>query len=311
MRDKKRKSVFRFAHFTMGTTFEIMLAEEDEDYARQISQAVFAEIDRIKEIISRFNPTSEIGQINRLRAGQSLRIGVETYECLKTALMVQSQTNGAFDINIGSLMKYRGELLFEKQLTRVDILEHLELSQKSRGFAVKYLPAKEMEKSIELDLDLDLGGIGKGYALDCTPEILSDWGVDRVLVHGGTSTALSIGTPPEGQGHRKGWPIGIGGDWECPKTPKKFFLKDRALSGSGTEVKGDHIFDPRTNKPAKGHLSAWVSHPSAAVADALSTAFMVMNTEEVRDYCKEHPDVWTMVVIDSQTCEVFNPDISQ
>ncbi len=308
MMDKKRKSVFRFANFAMGTTFEIMLAEEDEDYARQISQAVFAEIDRIKDLTTRFNPTSEIGQINRLRAGQSLRIGIETYECLKTALMLQSQTTGAFDINVGSLMKYRGEPLFDKQFPRVDILEYLELSQKSRGYAVKCLTDKEMEKPIVLDLDL--GGIGKGYALDCTLEILSDWGVDRALVHGGTSTALAVGTPPEGEGQRKGWPVGIGGEWKCPNTPKKFFLKDRALSGSGTEVKGDHIFDPRTNKPAKGHLSAWVSHPSAAVADALSTAFMVMNTEEVRIYCKEHPDVWALVVIDPQTCEVFNPNIS-
>jgi thiamine biosynthesis lipoprotein len=308
MRDKKRKSVLRFAHFAMGTTFEIMLAEEDEDYARQISQAVFAEIDRIKDLINRFNPTSEIGQINRLRAGQSLRIGVETYECLKTALMVQSQTNGAFDINVGSLMKYRDAQISESRSPRTDIQKQLELSQKSRGYAVKYLPAKEMEKPAELNLDL--GGIGKGYALDCTREILSDWGVERALVHGGSSTVLAVGTPPEGEGQRKGWPVGIGGDWECPNTPKKFFLKDRALSGSGTEVKGDHIFDPRTNKPAKGHRAAWVSHPSTAVADAFSTAFMVMNTKEVQAYCEEHTDVWALVVIDPKTCEVFNPDIS-
>lgn len=308
MRDKKKKSVFRFAHFAMGTTFEILLAEEDEDYARQISQAVFAEIDRIKDLISRFNPTSEIGQINRLRAGQSLRIGVETYECLKTALMVQSQTNGAFDINVGALMKYGEAQISEYRPPRTDIQKQLKLSQKTRGYVVKYLSAKEMEKPTELSLDL--GGIGKGYALDCTLEILSDWGVERALLHGGTSTALAVGTPPEGLGQKKGWPVRIGGDWECPNTPNKFFLKDRALSGSGTEVKGDHIFDPRTDKPAEGHLGAWVSHPSAAVADALSTAFMVMSAEEVRTYCKEHPDVWAMVVIDPQTCEVFNPDIS-
>ena len=104
--------------------------------------------------------------------------------------------------------------------------------------------------------------------------------------------------------------MGIGGNWECTSTPKKFFLKDRALSGSGTEVKGTHIFNPRTGKPAEGHLAAWVSHPSAAVADALSTAFMVMNTEEVRTYCRGHPDVWALVVIDPQTCEVFNPDLA-
>ena len=308
MRDKKRKSIFRFAHFAMGTTFEILLAENDEDYVRQISQAVFAEIERIKDHISRFNPTSEIGQINRMRAGQSLRIGVETYECLKTALSVQTETDGAFDINIGSLMKYREALISESRPPRTDILTQLDLSEKSRGYAVKYLPTRELEKPTELNLDL--GGIGQGYALDSTLEIFSDWEVKRALVHGGTSTALSIGTPPEGEGQRKGWPVGIGGDWKCPNTPKKFFLKNRALSGSGTEVKGDHIFDPRTNKPAIGHLSVWVSHPSAAVADALSTAFMVMNTEEVRAYCDEHPDVWALVIIDPQTCEVFNPDLA-
>ncbi len=308
MKDKHRKSVFRFAHFAMGTTFEILLAEEDEDYSRQISQAVFAEIDRIKDLISRFNPSSEIGQINRLRAGQSLRIGVETYECLKTALALHSETDGAFDINIGSLMKYREVEISESRPIRTDIQKQLKLFQKSRGYTVKYLPTKEKEKPTEMNLDL--GGIGKGFALDCTLEILSDWGVERALVHGGTSTALALGTPPEGLGQRKGWPVGIGGDWECPNTPKKYFLKDRALSGSGTEVKGDHIFDPRTNKPAKGHRAAWVSHRSGAVADALSTAFMVMNTEEVRAYCDVHPDVWALVVIDPKTCQVFNPDLA-
>jgi thiamine biosynthesis lipoprotein len=292
----------------MGTTFEIMLAEKDEEYARQISQAVFVEIDRIKDIISRFDPTSEIGQINRLRAGQSMRIGVETYDCLNTALMVQSQTQGAFDINIGSLMKYREEQVSESRPPRADIQKQLELSQKSRGYAVKYLPKEGREGPTEMSLDL--GGIGKGYALECTLEILSDWGVEKALVHGGTSTALALGTPPEGPGKKKGWPIRIGGDWECANTPKKFFLKDQALSGSGTEVKGDHIFDPRTNKPAKEHLAAWVSHPSAAVADALSTAFMVMSIEEVRTYCEEHRNVWALVVIDSKNCEVFNPDIA-
>jgi thiamine biosynthesis lipoprotein len=308
MKEKQEKSVFRFAHFSMGTTFEIMLADADEEYACQISQAVFAEIDRIKDLISKFNPSSEVGQINRLRAGQSLRIGVETYQCLKTALSVQAETEGAFDINVGSLMKYREQQSSGSRPPRTDILKQLALSQKTRGYAVKYLPSKERDRPTEMNLDL--GGIGKGYALDSTLEILSDWGVERALVHGGTSTALALGTPPTGLGQKKGWPVGVGGNWECPEMPKKFFLKNRALSGSGTEVKGEHVFDPRTNKPADGHIDAWVSHPSAAVADALSTAFMVMNTEEVQSYCNAHPEVWALVVIDPKTCEVFNPGLA-
>jgi thiamine biosynthesis lipoprotein len=313
MKGKKAKAVSRFAHFSMGTTFELLIAGEDENYAHQVSQAVFAGIDRIEDLFSRFDPSSEIGQINRLSPGQSLRIGVETYECLKTALWVQSQTGGAFDVNVGGLVDFKGKnkpegkTSYDRTHARADILNQLELSRIRGGYAVRFGSPKE-EKNIG-SLSLDLGGIGKGYALDRTLDVFSDWGIERALVHGGTSTAIAMGTPSEGIGRIKGWPVGVGGDWKCPKTPRKFFLKDRALSGSGTEVKGAHIIDPRTGKPARGHLAAWVSHPSATVADALSTAFLVMNTDEVRTFCTEHPDVWALVVIGPQECEIFNPKI--
>lgn len=293
MMDELGKGVYRFAHFSMGTTFEILLAGKDENYSRQVSQAVFAEVDRIEKLFNRFDPCSEIGQINSLRPGQSLRIGIETYECLRTAIWVHAQTHGAFDINIGS---------------RLNLMDRLELSRISQGFMVRIRPFEEETETYPLSLDL--GGIGKGYALDRIPDILFEWDIHRALVHGGTSTALAVSAPPVNGDEKKGWPVGIGGDWACPQIPREFLLRDKALSGSGTEVKGKHILDPRSGKPAEGHLAAWVSHPSAAVADALSTAFMVMSTEEVRDFCGRHPDVWALVVIDSRTCEVFNPDIA-
>ncbi len=308
MMDKLREDVCRFAHFSMNTAFEILIAGKDENYARQVSQAVFAEVDRIEKLFNRFDPCSEIGQINSLLPGQSLRIGVETYECLKTAIWVHTQTHGAFDIDIGSLLKDKSEAVPEYTGSRIDIMGCMELSKVSQGFMVKIRPLGEETET--LTLSLDLGGIGKGYALDRIPDILFDWDIYRALVHGGTSTALAIGAPPKNLSRTMGWPVGIGGDWNCPNAPREFLLRERALSGSGTEVKGKHILDPRSGKPAKGHLAAWISHPSAAVADALSTAFMVMSTEEVRDFCESHPDVWALVVIDSQTCEVFNPDIA-
>jgi len=308
MIDKLGEDVCRFAHFSMGTTFEILIAGKEEDYGRQVSQAVFAEVDRIEKLFNRFDPCSEIGQINSLLPGQSLCIGVETYECLKTAIWVHTQTHRAFDINIGSLLKYKGDVVSESRSPRLNIMEHLELTQEHRGFMVKIRPVEEEKETFAMSLDL--GGIGKGYALDRIPDILFDWDIYQALVHGGTSTALAIGAPPAAGDEKKGWPVGIGGDWNCPQAPREFSLKERTLSGSGTEVKGKHILDPRSGKPAKGHLAAWVSHPSAAVADALSTAFMVLSTEEVRDFCGSHPDVWALVVIDSQTCEVFNSDIA-
>jgi thiamine biosynthesis lipoprotein len=302
------RSVFRFAHQAMGTTFELLIAEKNETYSRQASHAVFSEIDRIENLFSRFNPCSDIGQINNLQPGQSLLVGIETFECLKTAASIQSQTRGAFDVNIGSLVKYKEDNAPAFQKLNSGIMELIDLSRTSQGYMVKICQkeAGSQEKCVQLDL----GGIGKGYALDKILEILSDWDIDNALIHGGTSSALAVGIPADSPAGDKGWPVGIGGTWECAQSPKEFFLKNRALSGSGTEVKGKHIIDPRTRGPAKGHLAAWVSHPSAAVSDALSTAFMVMDTEEVKTFCYSHPEVWALVVIDPQNCQVFNKDVA-
>ena len=311
--------MFRFAHLAMGTTFEIMLDGVDKKYTGQVSQAVFTEIDRLESLFTRFNPGSEIGQINRLQPGQSFTIGVETFDCLQTALCIQARTGGAFDVNIGEQLDLQDKSGKENRLAKIDILEQMKLSHSAHRYSLEILPAVGMTgiqeaheaQALFHTLNLDLGGIGKGFALDKALDLLADWDVESALLHGGTSTALAVGAPSQGQGRHKGWPVAVGGDWNCPQIPEILFLKDRALSGSGTEVKGSHIIDPRTGKPAAGHAAAWVSHPSAAVADALSTAFIVMNSEEVGVFCEYHPDVWALVIIDSHTCEEFNPELRE
>ncbi|MFQ6069222.1 MAG: FAD:protein FMN transferase [Candidatus Aminicenantales bacterium] len=300
---KKEVRVLRFSHFSMATTFELLTPGGDEEYARQVSQAVFAEVDRLERLFNRFDPCSEIGQINLLKPGQSLMIGVETYECLKTALSIWSETRGAFDISFASLLTYKEEKDKALPVDKAGSLQSIELSRTWRGFRLKYSPRFKKEEG--QGACIDLGGIGKGFALDRAAEIVSDWGLERALLHAGTSTALALGSPAHNSSEREGWMVGVGGKWKIKKMKKEFLLKDRALSGSGTEVKGSHIFDPRKGETASGHLAAWASHPSAAVSDALSTAFMAMSTEEVRAFCCEHPEVWAMVIIDPERFEVF------
>jgi len=307
---KNNLPICRFAHFAMGTNFEIVIAGKDEKYGRQASQAVFQEIDRIENLFSRFNPCSEIGQINSLEPGQSLKVGVETFDCLKTAAQIHSQTHGAFDVNIGSLVKYRQELTPKSKKMSPGRIELLSFSSISTGGFIVRIQEEKQGDTVSNGVDLDLGGIGKGYALDKTIDILSDWSIDQALIHGGTSTALAVGAPPDGHSDKNGWPVGIAGNWNCPRAPKEFLLRNRALSGSGTEVKGEHILDPKTGKPAKGHIATWVSHPFADIADALSTAFMVMNTEEVKAYCDSNPEVWALVFMDSKSFKLFNNDIT-
>jgi thiamine biosynthesis lipoprotein len=281
----------RFAHEAMGTTFEVIVAGSDEKYAGQVSQAVFQEIDRLEMLFSRFNTCSEIGQINRLKPGAAMSIGLETYECLKTASLIREETGGAFDVNFRCPRKE----------------ESFEVFRAARGFGVKV--RKSLLSSEEHGVDLDLGGIGKGYALDKAQDILRDWGVERALLHGGTSTALAIGSAPGLSSGERGWPVGVGGIWALADVPKRLLLQERALSGSGTEVKGRHIQDPRTDRPAATALGAWVSHPRAAVADALSTAFMVMKPQDVRGYCEAHVQVWALLILDRGVYQTFNNGI--
>lgn len=246
--EEQNSTLHRFAHDAMATTFEVVIAGEETRYAEQAAAAVFAEIDRIENHLSRFHACSDVSQINRLKPGESMRVGSVVFECLEIASRINTETGGAFDVTV---------------------------------------PA----------VQLDLGGIGKGHALDQAAEILKDWSIDSALIHGGTSTALAIGGISDG-----GWPLGVGGEWgradkKADGGSEKIVLKDAALSGSGTEVKGHHILDPRTGRPASGHLATWVVCPSAAVADALSTAFMVMGTSKVERYCASHPEVSALVVV--------------
>lgn len=291
-------AVFRFTHQAMATLFETMVRGGEGAYAGQAARAVFCEVDRMERLFSRFDPTSDIARLNRLGPGESMAVGVETYECLSLAEEVRREVDGAFDINVRALIKYGGGVGAAR----------LELARTDAGFEVRRVTPEGRRPT---PLDLDLGGIGKGYALDRAVEVLADWSVEDALVHGGTSTAVALGDAPGADSEGgKGWPVGVGAGWPCPEAPSSFRLRGRALSGSGTEVKGRHVLDPRTGLPAGGHAAAWASHPSAAVSDALSTAFMVMTTGEVEAYCRRHPEVWALVVRDYGDCRVFNPDIA-
>jgi FAD:protein FMN transferase len=141
-------------------------------------------------------------------------------------------------------------------------------------------------------VELDLGAIGKGFALDRVVEVLNDWEVSSALLNAGTSTVLALDAPP-GQ---LGWTVGVGGPWGAAAGFDTVTLRSMALSGSGLEVKGEHVIDPHTGKPPEWHQAAWAMCASAGRSDALSTAFLVMQTEEVERYCADHSDVAAIVV---------------
>lgn len=251
----------RFSHEAMATTFEIFIPHEDTRYAQQAAWEAFDEIDGLEAELSRFIENSDISRLNNLAAGQSLRVGSAALECLRLGIRMYAETNGAFDISIGS-----GLCLIKPD---------------EAGHTVQVSSGR---------VQIDLGGIGKGYAVDRMAQLLRDWSIDTALIHSGGSSVLALGSPAG----MKGWPVTLSNP-RSGEQLAQIYLRNRALSGSGLQ-KGPHIIDPRTAQPVKDKLAAWACAPDAAGADALSTAFMVMTPDEAGQYCLRHSDVPAMIV---------------
>ena len=284
-------AVERFKHEAMATTFEAVVAAESKDYAQQAADAVFAEVDQIEKALSRFVETSDVSLINHLAAGEWARVSVYALECLKAAAHVCEDTDGAFDVTIGPLMTcWRNPDRSPRQPSDE------ELAQARARVGMRLLERDDAGQRVRLKVagvQVDLGGIGKGYALDKAVQVLKDWSIKSALLSAGGSSTFGIGGMPG----KEGWPVGVGGVGEDPKPPYVVNLRNASLSGSGVFVKGKHIMNPHTGRPVEDKVAAWSLHPSGTIADALSTAFMVMTAEEVEAYCKKHPETSAMLVL--------------
>jgi len=288
---EKQAAPLRFTHAAMATIFEVLVHGQDPDYAQQAAWAAFDEVDRLEKELSRFIPSSDVSRLSAAPPGKLQRVGVATYECLQAAARVWKDTGGAFDVTVGTLMALwkpkEGEPL--PQVTDAE----LAAARARTGMDLVILGDDEPSAGIKAEgVRIDLGGIGKGYAVDRMVDILGDWGIGRALVHGGLSTVRAIGAPPR----RKGWRINLGDPEDRPENVGVVYLKDMSLSGSGV-VHKKHIVDPRTGRPVESKLGTWSLCESGTVSDALSTAFMVMSPAEVEKYCGEHPRTSGMLVI--------------
>ncbi|UCG50238.1 MAG: FAD:protein FMN transferase [Phycisphaerales bacterium] len=286
----------RFSHDAMATTFEILIVHEDERYARQAAAAAFAEVDRLESELSRYIENSDVARINSLPAGEPLLLGLDTFECLKISARIYAETDGAFDITIGSLLQCWRK---DDGTPRTPSAEDLELARQRTG--THLLQLDETEHTVELSVSpvqVDLGGIGKGFAVDRVAQLLREWSIKIALISGGYSSVLALEAPSGSDG----WPLTLSHPANRGQILARPHLCRAALSGSGVQ-KGGHIISPRTGRPTSGKLAAWSGAPDAATADALSTAFMIMAPEEIRKYCSDHPDTRAMVIMNKREVE--------
>jgi FAD:protein FMN transferase len=244
-------SIHVFNHHAMATQFQVRLAGEEKTYAAQAAQAAFALTDELESHLSRFRANSDICQIAQLAPGEKLRVSEPVFACLEIACRMELVTRGTFSVTAAALQTQRAQ----PQWTLL-----------KEQFSIRCDDGK---------LEFDLGAIGKGFALDRMAEILREWDCPAFLLIAGNSSILAGDAPPG----TPGWSCGLGDD----NSPCRYRLKNCSLSGSGLTVKGRHIFDPRTGKPAQRQNRAWALAETAAESDALSTACMALDETHIPD----------------------------
>ena len=267
--DKQASRMHLFERPAMACEFGLRLVCEDARYARQVARAAFDELERLEALLSRFIAHSEISQINAARPGQPVAVSPETIECLQLAARIHQDTRGAFDIAYRSRPR-------PSSGDAQEVPAPLILDPDNHAVGVRF-PG----------VDLDLGGLGKGYAIDRMVAILREWGIGAALVHGGQSTVHALGPPVD----KQPWCVALRRPDDPDQTLGTLQLRDGALSGSGQHLHGEHVIDPRTGQPGRAAEAAWALAPTAAVADALSTAFLVLSHAEVEALCGRSDDV--------------------
>lgn len=272
------------ARHAMATRFEIVLHGANPVALRAAGEEALDEIDRIEALLSLYRDTSEIAHVNARAAREPVRLSPPVFRLLEQARRLSGETGGAFDITIAPLVRCWGFMGGTGSLPTPEAVE--QARQKVGWNLVELDPANFTVRFAREGVMLDLGAIGKGYAIERAAEILRDDGVTSAILHGGTSTVHAIGHPPDADA----WKVAIERPIEDTTAPPPLMatvpLRDESLSvsavwgrsfQSGNKTYG-HVIDPRGGQPTEAALLSAVVLPSATETDALSTALLTLGT---------------------------------
>ncbi len=284
----------------MGSYFEVRIGANTPGAIDLVNRV----LDRVDELESQLTVYRDDSEVSRLNASAHLGpIGVEPglFRLLEQAVAIGESTGGAYDVTAGALSAAWG---FFRGPKRVPTPEALAEARDRTG--QHHLLLDSERRTVAFDrpgIVINLGSIGKGYAIDQAVEMIRQhWWPTAALVHGGRSSLYALGSPPGCFGGR--WEIALRNPFHPEKPLGTLRLRNRGMGTSGAafqqfEVDGrvfGHILDPRTGEPATGPASVTVLAPSAAAADALSTAFYLLGVDGAKSYIAEHPEVAAIFV---------------
>lgn len=284
-------SLIRVSRRAMATTFEIAVPFGTPDALAAAEDALDV-IGEVEDQLTIYRDFSEVARLNATAFAHGVPVASNLFDLLTQCAEWTRDTAGGFDIAVGALVAAWAS---HKREGRIPPPADLATARANSGMRHVMLDAATRSVKYRFaQLSLNFGSVGKGYALDLAAERMrSRWGVGSALLHGGGSSVRALGTPP---GHPRGWPVAV-------THPSGFgtlgtvFLKGEGMGTSAAtfqffDFEGrryGHVIDPRSGRPATGTESASVVAPTAAQADALSTAFFVRGADAAIEYIQPRP----------------------
>ena len=285
--DGNHRLLTHISHRAMATDFVAILPDENPAHI-ELTVDALEELNRIESKLTVYQPESEISQVNRFAAKHPVAVSWSTFQLLGRAIEWSRRTEGAFDITAGPLVDAWG---FSKREGRKPTRTEVETARQRVGYhKIQLDSAKQTVHFTEAGMAINLGAIGKGFALDRIAGQLKERGVVDFLLHGGNSSVIASGNQVEND--QRGWAIGLAHPTKPGHRLTGLWLKDQALgtSGSGKQFfhhrgrRYGHVIDPRSGFPA-GDLQSLTTIPDSATdADACATGLFVAGSNAVSQW---------------------------
>ena len=291
-------TALRQARYIMGTIVEIAVAAADKHIADHALRRGFQALQQVDQRMSIYQPSSELCRINRLAGNHWVHTGADILQVTTTALAVSRQSHGALDVTVLPLMRLWG---FVQQAGRMPTADAVRATLPLVDY--RHIRVDADRGAIRFDrqgVELDFGGIAKGFAVDQAIAVLLASGADHALVNaGGDLFALGAATP------ETTWTVDIQHPYMPAKSLATVRVSDRSIATSGDyekyfEQDGRrycHLIDPRTGYPVQEVVSVTVLAATTMQADAISTAAFVLGAEQGLALMERLPDVAGIVAV--------------
>lgn len=266
---------FKYQHPQMGTVFRVILIADQASTADIAAENAFSRLDQLNQILSDYLPDSEVNLLdNQSGDGAWHAVSTDLWTVLKISKQIFNQSGGAFDVTVGPLSR-----LWRRAFRRQYFPNKSDLDQAKVKVNSRYIRIKKYGTAVKLKhagMELDFGGIGKGYALDQMAEIFRTSGINQFLIDGGGDILCGAAPPND-----IGWKVQLPND-------SILILENQAIATSGDRyqfleqdgIQYSHLIDPRTGYGIQDQETITVITEKATQADAWASAFSILSSKE-------------------------------